>query len=65
VPRKISVGVSGYLLQYQHEGRRHDVAGIATNRVVDRLQQNVGRTGRRERRLDQAAVGARAAGGKL
>ena len=32
-----------HLLQDQHEGRRHDVAGIAADRVEDRLQQNVGR----------------------
>ena len=54
-----------HLLQDQDEGRRHDVAGVAADRIEDRLQQDVGRARRCERRLDQAAVGARAAGGEL
>ena len=36
-----------HLLQDQHEGRRHDVAGVAADRVEDRLQQDVGRARRR------------------
>ena len=49
------------LLQDQHEGRRHDVARIAADRIEDRLQQDVGRARGGERRLDEAAIGARAA----
>ena len=49
------------LLQDQHEGRRHDVARIAADRIEDRLQQGVGRARGGERRLDEAAIGARAA----
>ena len=53
------------LLQDQHEGRRHDVAGVAADRIEDRLQQDVGRARGGKRRLDEAAVGARAARGEL
>ena len=54
-----------HLLQDQHEGRRHDVARVAADRVEDRLQQDVGGARGRQRRLGQAAVGARAARGEL
>src|SRR5215475_1630159 len=53
------------LLQDQHEGSRHDVAGIPANRVEDRLQQDLGRARGGERGFDQAAIGSRAARGKL
>ncbi len=49
-----------HLLQDQHERRRYDVARIAADGIEDRLQQHVGRARGRKRRLDQAAVGARA-----
>ena len=45
------------MLQDQHKRRRDDVACIATYRVEDRLQQNVGRARARQFRLDKASIG--------
>ena len=49
------------LLQDQHEGRRHDVAGIAAGRIEQRLVQDLDRRALRQRRAVEAAVGARIA----
>ena len=53
------------LLQDQQESCRDNVARVAADRVEDRLQQYVGGARAGQRRLDEAAVRARAAGGEF